>query len=64
MLKLPAKAQVRYCGLVIVGLNDDLDSEEKSRIEWLSSKLAIGEARVQVMTYSNFLMRLEARLAP
>ncbi|PJO39303.1 hypothetical protein CTI10_004265 [Delftia acidovorans] len=61
-LGLPQTDAVNYHGLVLVGLDDDLHEAEKQRLRWLSSQLHVGRSRIQVMTYSNFFIRLKARL--
>lgn len=62
-LALPEGDSVRYCGLVLVGLDSDLDAEEQRRLQWLSDKVWLGDSRVLAMTYDRFLLRLEGRLA-
>ncbi len=61
-LELPPTEAVNYHGLVLVGLDDDLHHAERQRLLWMSSQLHVGRSRVQVMTYSNFFIRLAARL--
>lgn len=53
---------IKCFGLVLVGLDDDLDDDEKKRLQWLSAKLCIADSSVQIMTYTTFFRRLEGRL--
>lgn len=62
-LNLPQGANVKCFGLVLVGLDMDLTSDERQRLQWLSAKLRLADASVNIMTYTTFLLRVEARLA-
>lgn len=54
---------IKCYGLVLVGLNDDLTEDEQKRLQWLSAKLCLADSSVNIMTYTTFFLRLEARLA-
>ncbi len=62
-LGLPQGQNVKCFGLVLVGLDGDLSANEQQRIQWLSAKLRIADSSVNIMTYTTFLRRLEARLS-
>lgn len=62
-LALPQTDAINYHGLVLVGLNNDLTKDEIGRMSWLSSRLTVGQSRVQVMTYTTLFNRLAGRLS-
>lgn len=62
IMNLPKGRNIKCFGLVLVGLDADLTPDEQERIQWLSAKLRLGDSSVNVMTYTTFLRRVEARL--